>query len=96
MVAEDLLRHGGEERDGVGHRQAHLLFCIFPLKQQHAVASQLHSTWVVKFLHFQKEFQEWEEEEADLGMTCKIVYLLHVVFQDTKLPSYRAGLQLSS
>ena len=42
VVAEDLLWHGGEERDGVGHRQAHLLFCISHLKQKQQ--SPLNST----------------------------------------------------
>ena len=44
VVTENLLRHRGEERDGVGHSEAHL-FCILPFKQQ----SPHISRKVVKF-----------------------------------------------
>ena len=66
VITENLLGHRGEERDGVGHGEAHL-FCISHLASQTAVA---HSTLVVKFLHyFLKEFL-WlssREREGDLG-----------------------------
>ena len=69
MVTENLLGHRGEERDGVGHGEAHL-FCISHLASQTAVASRLNSTLVVKFLHyFLKEFLRLSsrEREGDLG-----------------------------
>ena len=69
VVTENLLGHRGEERDGVGHGEAHL-FCISHLASQTAVASRLNSTLVVKFLHyFLKEFLRLSsrEREGDLG-----------------------------
>ena len=82
VVAEDLLRHGGEERDGVGHRQAHLFTCISHLKQQSVSGSRLLSTqrlgWS-SFSTFKRGFKNGKESRgggrADLGITCQIVYL---------------------
>ena len=57
MVTENLLGHGGEERDGVGHGEAHL-FCIFAfgLSNSNSRLSTQLDFWVVKFPHFPKEF----------------------------------------
>ena len=72
VVAEDLLRHRGDERDGVGHREAHLFRPTLLFKQQ-SPPRKSHSSGgregeMVKFLHFLETFSNlgvWEQDRSE-------------------------------